>query len=208
MDSSFSLIGMSNTGKSYWREQAASVGFVPFCCDDRIEQLLAPHLETQGFKGIGGVARWMGQPYEPQSAKNQAFYLAQEKAAMREALRALRKSRRPMVIDTTGSVIYLDDDILKELACFTRVVMIGAPSSLQDELYNQYIAQPKPVIWGDAYQPLPGEAPEVALARCYRILLQRRSDKYFHWASVVVDYRELREPGFDIDRFLRKIGLR
>jgi len=207
MPRSISLIGMSNVGKSHWREQASTVGFTPFCCDDRIEANLEPYLREMGFAGIEDVAKWMGQPYEPQSPENQALYLAQETLVMEEAIRKLRKDGEPFVIDTTGSVVYTGKEVLTALRELSTIVLLDAPTSLQEELYHQYLANPKPVIWGEMYKPLDGESPEEALARCYPLLLKSRSEMYQRHAHVVLDYDKLRAPGFTVNDFLREIGL-
>lgn len=207
MTKNISLIGMSNVGKSYWREQASAAGFTFFCCDDRIEKNLEPYLRERGFRGIEGVAKWMGQPYEPQYPENQAVYLAQETLVMEEAIRELRKGGERLVIDTTGSVIYTGKAVLTALRKLSTIVLIDAPASLQTELYRQYLANPKPVIWREIYKPLDRETPEDALARCYPLLLRSRSEMYRRQAHVILDYDELRAPGFTITDFLRKIGI-
>lgn len=207
MSKSISLIGMSNVGKSYWREQLSAIGLTPFCCDDRIEQKLKTYLREGGFRGIEDVARWMGQPYESQFSKNQALYLAQETLVMEEAVRELKKGGQRLVIDTTGSVIYTGEAVLAALRELSTIVLIDASESLQAELYRQYVAHPKPVIWKEAYKPIEGETPEDALVRCYPILLHSRSEIYRRLAHVILDYDELRIPGFTSTDFLRKAGI-
>ena len=57
-----SLIGMSGAGKSHWAQKLAAAGFRVLSIDDRIEKKLAPELAAGGYRGIGGVAAWMGWP--------------------------------------------------------------------------------------------------------------------------------------------------
>lgn len=203
---SITLIGMSNAGKSYWRRELAQHGFSPYCCDDEIEKLLGPILTDGGYQGIEDVARWMGLPHEEYSRERQRRYLTQELLVMWKAMRQLRGERK-LVIDSTGSVIYTGEQVRKNLRARSLVVLIDVPQSMQDEMYRQFLAKPKPVIWGDVYAPLPGESPEAALARCYPILLQTRNELYHKWAYVVVDRAKLHEPGFGTDDFLKLIGM-
>lgn len=204
---SISLIGMSNVGKSHWRGKLTPLGFAPFCCDDLIERNLYPHLRANGFQGIKDIARWMGQPYEPQSPANQALYLKEESAVMEEIILELRRGRERLIVDTTGSVIYLGEKILDALQKLSIVVLLEAPESLQQDLYHQYLLNPKPVIWGNAYQPLPGENHKDTLARCYSLLLKGRNEMYRCQAQVILDYNELRTPGFSGQKFLEKVEL-
>ena len=199
------LVGMSNVGKSYWREKFAQAGFQPFWCDDKIEARLEPLLKKFGYSGIEDVARWMGQPYESQSPQNQNLYLEEEIEVMKEAINTLRSGTKPVVVDTTGSVIYTGDEILKELRELATIVMLDAPQSLQTELYQKYLAEPKPVIWGDIFVPLPGETKEESLARSYPLLLKSRDGRYRALAHKVLDYHELRQPAFTVQNFLEKI---
>jgi len=53
---------MSGAGKSHWAQKLAAAGFRVLSIDDRIEKKLAPELAAGGYRGIGGVAAWMGWP--------------------------------------------------------------------------------------------------------------------------------------------------
>ncbi|MCR4328339.1 MAG: hypothetical protein NUV53_02360 [Patescibacteria group bacterium] len=202
---SLTLMGMSNVGKSFWRKRFENAGFTSFSCDDRIELGLSPHLQANGYKGIQDVARWMGQPYETRYKECAALYLAEETSAMNEAILMLQDSRGNVVIDTTGSSIYAEEVIFKKLKSMSTMVALDAPESLREKLYRDYLLEPKPVIWGDRYIPHPHESPQEALARCYLELLRSRNAMYKRYADVVLEYGELRTPGFGVDQFLAKI---
>ncbi|MBI2121797.1 MAG: hypothetical protein HYT98_01610 [Candidatus Sungbacteria bacterium] len=204
---SISLIGMSNVGKSHWREKIAPLGFTPFCCDDLIEKKLEPYLRTNGFHGIEDIAKWMGQPYDQQYPANSALYLKKEAAVMKEIIRELRKGRKRLIIDTTGSVIYLEEKILDALRKLSIVVLLDTPENFQQELYRKYLLNPKPVIWGDAYQPLPGENPKDALTRYYPLLLKSRNKMYRRHAQIILDYDKLRAREFNAQKFLEEVEL-
>ncbi|MFA5942563.1 MAG: hypothetical protein WC798_02735 [Candidatus Paceibacterota bacterium] len=206
MKKHLTLIGMSGAGKSRWcKRLVAEAGYTALCCDDLIEERLAPILQANGFGGIEGVARWMGQPYEPYSPGRQALYLKQEESVMRGALRALSKSAEPLVIDTTGSVIYLGDEILAALRKRSTVVHLNVSMKHREEMYQKYLRKPKPVIWNDHFAPFYGESPEETLARCYPLLIEYRQEQYRKWARVTIGYHERRDPGFDIRAFLKKV---
>lgn len=201
------FIGMSNVGKSYWSKKLATEkDFKRFCCDDFIEEKLGDQLKALGYSGIQDVARWMGQPYDPQYSKTGRQYLEFEQEGMRQVLAALEATDEDMVIDTTGSVIYTGDDILQALAANTTVVYFETPASVQEEMRRLYIAEPKPVIWGDSFNKRPGETDTDALKRCYPELLAYRTQKYQKLADITLDYHLLRQPGFTLDKFMEAIN--
>ncbi len=184
------LVGMSNVGKSLWAGRLAESGFAVYGCDDEIERRLAPELQAAGYTGgLADVARWMGQPYDPQFAATQARYLTLEGESLARALEQTTNGNR--VIDTTGSVIHLDTELLKTLREQTTVVHLAANADMQAEMYQQYLTHPKPVVWGDSYQPLNGELPEAALKRLYPALLARRNHSYGQLAHATITREQL-----------------
>lgn len=176
------LLGMSGAGKTHWAKQLESRGFRRFSADDHIECRLGQELSVAlGYAGISGVAEWMGQPYDGTYAQRSQKYLDLERDAMRELLSGLDRhlgSRRGMVIDTTGSVIYLPSEILRALHDSTAMVYFHTPESAHAEMARQYLLDPKPVIWGNSFNQTPGETPQQAIARCYPRLLRDRTAEY------------------------------
>lgn len=113
------LIGMSGVGKTHWAKQLEFHGFRRFSADDHIEDKLRQELSALGYKGIGGAAEWMGQRYEERHTRTSQQYLGFERDVMLTVLARLGRHPNPqhdLVIDTTGSVIYLPDGILRALA--------------------------------------------------------------------------------------------
>ena len=190
------LIGMSNIGKSRWSKRLeAESGFERVACDDLVERKLAPELIKHGYAGIRDVAKWMGQPFDPQYPDTSAKYLACEQAVMRETIERLKnpaagKPPKPLVIDTTGSVIYLGEEIAKQLRALTRIVYLEASPEHSARLFDRYMHSPKPVIWDGAYTPQAGEAPQDTLKRCYPELLRRRAALYKEIAHVIIPYEK------------------
>ena len=129
------LIGMSNAGKSYWSEKLEKEkGYKRICCDDLIEERLKPILKKGGYSGIKDVSKWMGQPYDEQYKKNSSQYLDCEISVMKDAVKLLetiQNDNKNIVIDTTGSVIYVNRKVLSKLAQISKVIYIETPLFLK-----------------------------------------------------------------------------
>lgn len=204
-----SLIGMSGSGKTYWSKKLEGKGVERFGCDDLIEAELDPELKQLGYAGgIKEVAKWMGQPFDPQYGRTSQRYLALEEEVVGKVLTSIEQFRscQNIVVDTTGSVIYLPAAILERLAAITHIVYLDTPDTVKEEKYQQYLADPKPVIWGDSFFRIEGETNMEALARCYPDLLAYRSKRYVKLADITLDYHALRSPGFTVDRFIQLIS--
>ncbi len=184
------LIGMSNTGKTHWsRLLARDYGFTLLVCDDLIEAPLRSVLSHQGIApGIEGMAIWMGQPYEKQFAENQRTYLDFEAETMATIAHGLERDlyAGSVVVESSGSLVHLDQTIQKKLAALTTVVYIEASPKMQQRMFEMYIGNPKPVIWEDLYAPRANESPNQTLARCYPELLAYRSKLYAAMADVTI----------------------
>jgi shikimate kinase len=184
------VVGMSNVGKTLWSKRlAADEGFDVIGCDDLIEAELGTTLQRQGFAGgIADMARWMGQPFEPQFPANESSYLYLEKAIMRRALDRISQPQLGgnIVIDTTGSVVHTGPGICQSLRLYSTVVYLEATAEMQEEMFRRYIAEPKPVVWEDIYQASEGQSFEETLATCYPALLEHRATLYRQMAQVTV----------------------
>ena len=203
------LIGMSNAGKSYWSARLAQeMGFSHICCDDLIEAEVGHLLEELGYKGgIADMAKWLGQPYDIQFAKNQQIYLDLEIATLESIISQLEKksSKGNIIIDTTGSVVHTSSEICAKLKELTTVVYLEATPDMKHEMFERYIAEPMPVVWGDIYSPSAGELPKEALARCYPNLLAYRSGLYGGMSHVVVPAETARQNIKNADDFLAQV---
>lgn len=198
---------MSGTGKTHWSKKLAKKGFIRYCCDELIEESLGDILKKQGYRGIQDVAKWMGQPYNSQYPKTCKAYLIEETKVMQKLLNnGIKKpNNQNIVIDTTGSSIYTGTKVLKELAAKTTVVYLETSQEVQDEMFRLYIADPKPVIWGDVFKKEKNESDQQALARCYPMLLKTRGKKYKNLAHKALDYHKLRKPGYSVADFLAAV---
>jgi shikimate kinase len=200
-----SLIGMAGTGKSYWSGKLAESGFRRFCCDDMIAAKLASELrKTGGSKADMG--KWMGFPYEPRYKERELQYLAYEEEVLMKILSSVEQvdysSQEDIVIDTTGSVIYTGEAVLKKLPAVTTVVHLITPPDVRQTMLKDYLSNPGPVLWQGMYSQEPSETREEALARSYSRLLAARESLYQQYAHVSVDYHRRVDDSFGVDDFL------
>ena len=186
----FSLIGMSGAGKSHWSKRMESLGFQIYSCDDLIAERLGQKLEEKGKSTIN-LAKWMGQPFSEGYPEAEAFYLELEGAVISQICDELENSSqkdKQVVVDTTGSLIYLEKKLLNRLRNLTLTVQLKLPEEKHEKLFETYLLDPKPVIWGEVYLPREGESPQNTLGRCYRELLSFRNERYGLLADCVLDY--------------------
>lgn len=190
------LIGMSGVGKSSWAARLAQGGFTTYDCDELIaERLRAEHgADTVSVYDIG---RWMGFPYESRYAERERIYLEYEHAVLADIIERV-DPQLDVVVDMTGSVVYLDPALLARLSDRAVIVYLQAAPELHTRLLNDYLDQPRPVIWNGMFQPYPGEDPLAALVRCYPVLLGSRAERYARLARVAVDSRLHRDPAFGV----------
>jgi len=220
--SRLALVGMSGSGKSFWTKKLAAAGWRSVCCDDLIEQRLAPRLAAGGHSGINGVAAWMGWPNSVTYVQREAEYLAEEIGVMDEFLNNLEKetsglekgsSGTPIVLDTTGSVIYAQNNILMRLRRQMTVVHLANTEKEQRMLVERYLNDPKPVLWRGTFHVKDQETPRETVARCYPLLIAGRRKSYETLAHCSVNVSELRathggnspKNSADVERFLQKI---
>jgi hypothetical protein len=200
------LVGMSGAGKTFWTRRLAASGLPAICCDDLIEQRLSSQLAAGSFSGINGVAAWMGWPGSANYLEREAAYLAADIAALDEILSGLeRDPGQELVLDTTGSVIYAGNHLLRRLRQLMTVVHLAAASEEQQLLIERYLNDPKPVLWRGAFHPKPGETPRQTIARCYPMLIEARRHGYEALAHCALPVSELHDTSLGADWFLQKI---
>lgn len=199
---------MSNVGKTYWSMKLVSTGFRRFGIDEMIKEKLEEELKETGFSGIEDVAKWMGQPYDERYPDASKKYLDAETETVKEIVQQLENNsslKENIVIDTTGSIIYTGDEIMMKLAKLTTVVYLDTPESVRQEMYESYLWNPKPVIWGSSFQKLDGESCQEALRQCYPQLLNYRAKQYKKYAHITLDYFLLRQPNFNTEDFINLV---
>lgn len=202
-----SLIGMSNAGKTHWAKKLNAIGFEHISCDDLIEEKLTPVLEKGGYSGILGVARWMGQPQDKNFNARQKKYASIEKQVMENIFADIESSKdtaHNSVIDTTGSIVHLGGEICDKLKRHSLVVYIKDAEGGEEQRFQRYLQDPKPVIWGTLYSKRRDETATESLSRCYRELLAKRHTLYTKYADVIIS-RELLEGATDARQFISLI---
>jgi shikimate kinase len=200
------LIGMSGSGKTFWAKKLAESGVPAISCDDRIEARLAPRLAAGGFAGINGVAAWMGWPDSPTYTEREAEYLAEEIHTLDEVLQQLEKQpEKSLVLDTTGSVIYTGNNLLMRLRRRMTIVYLAASPAEQQLLIERYLHDPKPVLWGGAFQPKPKESPRETVARRYPALIAARRQSYEALAHCTLQVAALHDASMNAEAFLKMI---
>jgi hypothetical protein len=197
---------MSGSGKSYWSEKLARHGFMRFCLDALITQKLSDKLRREDL-GLMTLGEWMGFPFQDGYQEREELYLSSEKQLMAETLdwideNACAGPEANVVLDTTGSLIYTGDDLLKKLGSLTTIVYFPVPAVIREAMLRQYLSNPRPVLWRGVFNIEPGESVEEALFRSYNALLDRREVIYHELADVEIDYFTRNSPDFRISDFM------
>jgi len=185
-----SLIGMSGVGKTFWSRKLQKSGFMHLDCDQMIADCLGEYLDKDKNHTVSDLASWMGQPYETVYLKKSQIYLECEEKVLAKILDDIESNpvKNDIVIDSTGSTIYLDKKVLEKLKNMTRVIYLETSKAVQDEMFVTFLKEPKPIIWKDRYLQVKGESKRDALVRCYPGLLLYRSKEYSKLAHVSVPY--------------------
>lgn len=185
-----SLIGMSGVGKTFWSRKLQKVGFLHYDCDSLIAECLHAHLNKNKKSTVTDLGNWMGQPYETDYLEKSQIYLNCEEKVLAKILDDIESNstKSDIVIDSTGSTIYLDKTVLDKLKNMTRVIYLETSNAVQDEMFATFLKEPKPIIWKDRYIQFQGESEREALARCYPSLLLYRSREYSKLAHISVPY--------------------
>jgi len=148
----------------------------------------------------------MGFPYEPHYRQREARYLDCEKEVLTEVLEYLEASQDThdlnIVVDTTGSVIYTGEELINRLRRNTTMAYLSVPRELRERMLKAYVAEPRPVLWGDIFSKKENETNEQALARCYPRLLSQRERLYERNSDCIVGYYSRRDEDLGVQGFL------
>lgn len=191
-----SLIGMSGVGKSSWSRSLEAAGFRRRDCGAEIANEL----------GVGDdVGTWLGQPYDPGFEEREARFLAAEARVLDRVLEELGEMRDDrVVIDTTGSVLYLDGALTDRLRAKTTVIHLASSRESRGRMFAGYLASMRPVVWRGGFRTRPGETEEAALRRCYPLLLDSREEQYRALADATFEEEQHRDPSWDADAFVAR----
>ncbi len=173
------LIGMSGTGKSYWSKRLKRIGYLRFGCDDLITELIAQKIGLTDGTSFN-MHEWVGYPDEKTYPVRAELYRQVEAEIMSGILDYLRKNKdeENIVIDTTGSVIYLSALLLAELKQRTKIIYLDITQEDFDAMLKHYLENPAAIIWNNFFKPFNGETRQETFARCYPKLIRSREIGY------------------------------
>ncbi|MDR3566480.1 MAG: shikimate kinase [Syntrophobacteraceae bacterium] len=202
------LIGMSGCGKSHWSKALTQQGFKCFACDELIARKLLVRLKTHDDILLE-LGEWMGFPYHPGYNRKERRYLAVEEEVIRDIVcdfeSGTLEDNMDVVVDSTGSLIYLDTKLLERLKRHTTFVYFHSPPSLWKEMLLSYSSNPRPMVWNDMYSKRDGETNEQAMARCYEDLIASRDRLYSQFADITVNTEKFKGGHFDALDLLKEI---
>lgn len=192
------LIGMSNSGKTYWSKKLKEEkNYYYFSCDDYIQKKL-------NLSSINDLNLWLGFPYEEKYQKNSQIYLNYEEESIKKAIQIIKNNhKKKLVIDTTGSIVHLHSKYLKKLSSIATLIYLKINNQEIDQMIKLYFKNPKPLIWGKFFKQEKNKDPIQQIKEQYPKLLRYRQQIYRKFAHIVLSSFELREKNTDF--FLNKI---
>lgn len=179
------FVGMSNIGKSMTAKRFAK-GF-KFKLTE-VDKLIWKRL---GHDSMEEFADWQGHPYEEGYAEREQLSVEMETHA---TAKAIDKAKGNVVLDTTGSVIYIDPAVRRRMKENFYVVHIKAEPSDLERLKWDYFDNPKPLIWGRYYRPKEGLSDRENIIDCYPQLLMSRAKEYAAMADTTVTSKFVLDP--------------
>lgn len=196
------LIGMSGVGKTYWATRLATLGFDAFHCDDRIGARLSAEL-ARDLSTLEAMGTWMGMPYEEGFREREAHYLALEREALLEAIQLAdaRPDERNLLLDTTGSVVYMAEALLRQVRRSFTLVYLAITPTVHQAMLAAYMRRPRALVWGDAFVQSPHTSPTTALRESYRRLITQREARYEALCDLKIEYEVHRQGELDAQGF-------
>jgi len=183
------FIGMSNIGKSYTAMRLAAAYDFNLIEVDKIIW------ENLGHDSMEAFAQWQGHPYTKGYGERETQSITLETQA---TLKALQTEKRNPIIDTTGSVIYTEGNVLESLRDEYYIVYIEAMEDHIDRLKTQYFKQPKPLVWAGHYEKIDGKSETESILACYPKLLASRGKAYAKLADVTLPSSLILNPDIEL----------
>lgn len=192
------FIGMSNIGKSYCSELLRdNFNFGYYEVDGAIQKVI-------GASGMTDASSWMGYPYEEKYAANEKSYLELE---VEKTSLDLDSVSGNLVMDTTGSVIYLPETTHQWLRDNFLIVSFDVAHSMIEDMLGEFFRSPKTVVWGAVFNQQEGELGIDALRRCYPNLLEDRIARYRALSDMTIPGEFSRLKGLESERLFEVIKL-
>jgi shikimate kinase len=179
------FIGMSNIGKSYTATRLSKTYNFQLVEVDRLIW------EELGQGSMADFADWQGQPYTKGYDEREAVSIGLETTATKKAMAPVNANT---LLDTTGSVIYVDDAVKADLRENFLIVHIAAGDADLERLKADYFALPKPLVWRGHYRKLDGKSEYESILACYPELLNSRKSAYENIADVTLSSQFVLAP--------------
>jgi len=173
------FVGMSNIGKSFTASRMTKA------FNFRLIEIDTMIREHMGHESMKEFAKWQGHPFTPDYKEREDLSIQMETFATQQAV-DMGKDRGNTILDTTGSVIYIDSAVRRHLRENFYVVHIKAEPSDLDRLTGEYFDNPKPLVWRHHYRPVPGLSGRENIRLCYPELLMSRARDYIAMADQTV----------------------
>lgn len=190
------LVGMSGTGKTYWSQRLAESGYLHICCDDLIADRLGLD-SSDSVESIAALSAWMGFPWDDGYRDRAQQYRQHEADVLESALAWVPgDGTERVVLDTTGSVIYLESGLLGRMRDLFVVVHLVTPLEVQEEMAESFISRPTPLIWPEEYGPDLFADELDSLRSLFPRLLQERERLYSDLSHIGVPLAMRGSPDF------------
>jgi shikimate kinase len=199
------LIGMSGAGKTSLALKLAAAGFEHIDCDRLIAAKLSAELD-QPLVTVDDLGAWLGFPFEAGFRDKEARYLECEIAVLREIADRLAHANgheQNLVIDMSGSAIYIGKARFFKLRRLMTVVYLAVPREAHARMLQEYLRRPRPLIWRGHFRPVPGETQAAAFARCYPNLIAFRERRYEAFSDLQLDLQPHQRSELGVESFLR-----
>ncbi len=190
------LVGMSGTGKTYWSQRLAEPGYLHVCCDD----LIAARLDldsSDSEESIAVLSAWMGFPWDDGYRDRAQQYRQHEADVLESALAWVPgDGTERVVLDTTGSLVYLGSELLGRMRDLFIVLHLETPTEVQEEMVETFISRPTPLIWPEEYCSDLFADELDSLRSLFPRLLQERERLYSDLSHIGVSLATRRSPDF------------
>ena len=201
MEHNLIFLGMSGAGKTHWSKLLAEKYGLKHIEFDQLIALSKSFSDLikniPGKNEVEKMGNYFGMPGSEGFKSKENRYLDIEKKFMVE------KFPHCVIFDLTGSAIYHTYE-LERIKRTGLIINLKSSKEAQQEMFKIYINDPKPVCWGNMFQKNQGESDEVALRRCYPLLLEYREILYDKHANVVLPF-EVHKNIHDAETFVEEV---
>lgn len=195
------FIGFSGSGKSHYSKELKRLyDWDIIDCDQLIREELNKR-ESLQLNSLTEVAHWHGSPKDPDFSRRDSLFLEIEDYVMSKLISAPKKTKNT-VIDTSGSFVLLAENTIIKFKKNTTLVYFQYEEEDMTQMIEQYLKDPKPVLWQHLYQPLPGEDYQKSISRCYVNLVNYRKKLYEKYADLKINISFKTRGNFKINNIL------